>query len=272
MIELAYIAPEMDADFERAVALGTGAGVKAVALRSPLWGKQLEDLTNNDVRRMRDILAVYGMHVSALYSSAGKCSIVDEAALARGLGSLPRVFELARAFGTSLVRVFPFQRPGYTEYEPSHLDEYLERIAELWAPLVARAESEGIVLVFEGVGSTLARTARELQQVCQALGASPAVGIVWEVDVAFRAGEPPSHGYSFASGFIRDVHIKRNPDLPLSGPGESYERVLRMLVGAGYHGPVTLEHWPGPEGTLSALAEVRQMLSRLAGMEGSQCA
>ncbi|NPV08938.1 MAG: sugar phosphate isomerase/epimerase [Anaerolineae bacterium] len=263
MTELAYIAPEMADDFEESVRLGVEAGARSVALRSRLWGKNLEDLSAADVDRMKAILAQHGASVSAVYSAVGKCSVEDPQEVARNVASLPRMIELAHTFGTDLIRVFPFQRKGVVEYEPSRLDEHLDLVVDRCAPLVRRAEAEGVVLCLEAVGSTLARTAQELRHVLQALGDSPAAGIVWEIDVAWRAGEPPRQGYGYARGITRDVHVKPNPELPLAGAGETYETAIRALLADGYQGPLTVEHWRGADNTMSALRQLGALLARL---------
>ena len=263
MIELAYIAPEMAEEFQDAVRFGAEAGARSLALRSRIWGKDLEELSAADIGRMKDILSAYGARVSAVYSGIGKCDIEDEGVVRSNVASWPSIAELAHAFDTALVRVFPFQRPGVVEYEPSRLGQDLGLIVERCTPLVRQAESEGLVLCFEAVGSTLARTARELKQVVEALGKSPAVGIIWEIDVAWRAGESPTEGYQFARGITRDVHVKPNAELPLAGDGDTYQTAFRSLLADRYDGPATVEHWRGTENTVAALRELKGLLQQL---------
>jgi sugar phosphate isomerase/epimerase len=263
MLELSYIAAEMADDFEEAVRLGTRAGTRWVALRSRVWGKNLEALSGEDVERMQGILARYGARVSAVYSGVGKCNIEDDDEVEHNVASLPRMIELAHVFGTRLIRVFPFQRSGVVEYEPSHLQEYLVRIVERYMPLVQMAQAEDVVLCFEAVGSTLARTAEDLSRVIEALGRPKGAGIVWEIDVAWRAGEPPSRGFPFARGITKDVHVKPSPGIALAGEGETYEQAFRSLLGSGYSGPITIEHWQSTPAALEALGRIKPILARL---------
>jgi len=263
MIDLAYIAYEISEDFEEAVRLGAEAGVHCLALRSHIWGTKLEKLTDDEVNRAKEVLARYDSKVSAIYSAVGKCNIKDPSAVEENGASLSPIIGVAKAFGTRLVRVFPYQRPNVVEYESSHLDEYLSLISERWLPLIEQAEREGVVLCFEGVGSTLARSARDMRRVVDALGRSPSLGVIWEIDVAWRDGEPPSRGYPLIKSLIHDVHVKPNPELPLAGLGESYEQALNNLLQDGYDGPVTVEHWKTTEAALSALGELKAILARL---------
>ena len=57
MIEPSYITGEMSDDFEEAVRLGVKAGVRTVAIRSDMWGRSVVEITDEDVRRMKEILA-----------------------------------------------------------------------------------------------------------------------------------------------------------------------------------------------------------------------
>jgi len=265
MIEPCYITAEMSRDFDQAVRLGVEAGVGTVQLRSNLWGRSVEDITDEDVSRVKGVLAKYGARVGIIFSPFGKCNIEDPMQIERHIQIFSRMIELAHAFDTRLIRTFPFRRPGYEEYELSHLDEYLPLIVDKLTPAVRRAEAEDVVMCFEGVGSTLARSARELRQVVDALGDSPAVALVWEIDVGWRAGELPSEGYPFVKGYVRDVHVKPNPDHlidPVGTSTDTYEDAFRALLADGYDGFATIEHWGSTEGTLSGIRQLKALLAK----------
>ena len=89
------------------------------------------------------------------------------------------------------------------------------------------------------------------------------MGVVWDLDVAWRDGETPSAGYPFVQGSVADVHVKPNPELPLAGPRESYEQAFRLLSADGYDGPITVEHWRSTEAALGALKQLKPILARL---------
>ena len=202
MIEPCYINGEMSGDFDEAVRLGVEAGISTVHIRNNLFGRDVVQITDQDVGRVKEVLAKYGVRVGIIFSPFGKCNIEDPAEVERHMKIFSRMIELAHTLNTRLIRTFPFRRPGYEEYEPSHLDEYLDFVKEKLNPAVRMAEAEDDVMCFEGVGSTLARTAQELRRVVSALGDSPAVALVWEIDVGWRAGELPSEGYSFVKGYV----------------------------------------------------------------------
>ena len=266
MIEPCFITSEMSEDFEEAIRLGAEVGVRTVHLRSGMWGRSVEQITETDVDRVKDILARYGARVGVVLSPFGKCNIENPEEVQQHMRIFARMIELAHAFDTRLVRTFPFRRPGYEEYEPSHLDEYLPMIVEKLTPAVRMAEAEDIVMCFETVGSTLARTAQEVRRVVDALGDSPAVGLIWEIDVGWRAGELPSQGYPFIRGYVQDIHVKANPDRridPVGTSADTYEDAFRALLADGYEGFATIEHWGSTEGTLSGIGQLKSVLSRV---------
>jgi sugar phosphate isomerase/epimerase len=215
---------------------------------------------------MRDILSRHESRVGVILPPCGKCNIEDPAEVERHTQIFSRMTELAHAFDTCLIRAFPFRRPGYQEYEPSHLDEYLELIVRNLMPMVRMAESEGVIICLECVGSTLARTSQEIRRVIDALGNPSCVGVIWEIDVASKAGELPSEGYQFARGLVRDVHVKPNTDHridPVGTSTDTYEQALNSLLADGYKGTATIEHWESTEGTLSGIRQLKALLSKM---------
>lgn len=269
MIKPSYIAAEMSDDFEEAIRLGVQAGVHTVSIRSNVWGQKLENLSKSDVKRMKDILKKYEVKTSVVLSPVGKCSIEVPKDIKKHIEIFHKTVELAHVFDTDLIRVFPFRRSGYEEYEPSHLDEYLSRIVEQLMPIVKIAKSEGIVLCFECVGSTLARTGQEIRRVLDALGNSPILRVIWEIDVASKAGELPSDGYQFVRGLVKDVHVKPNSDKlidPVAASSDSYENALKLLLADGYDGTATIEHWSGAEGTLDGIGQLKELLYNMSSM------
>jgi len=61
--EVSFIVPEMAEDFEDAIRLGVDAGVRTVAIRSKVLGRNLEDLNDDEVARIGGVLNRYGVRV-----------------------------------------------------------------------------------------------------------------------------------------------------------------------------------------------------------------
>lgn len=264
--EVSFITPEMAEDFEDAIRLGVDAGVRTVAVRSKVFGRNLENLSDDEISRMVAILDRYGVRVGEVFTPVGKCDIEDELAVAEHLEVLRRSIRVAKALGTVNVRVFPFRRAGYSEYEPSRLDEYIERIVENLKSMVQIAEAGGVILCFECVGSTLARTSREIRQVIDALGNPDSVAVIWEIDVGAKDGETVEEGYPHIRGMIRDVHVKSNSEGhldPIDDGMGTYQKAFQLLAADEYDGLATIEHWKSQEGTLRGVRELKAVVENL---------
>ena len=208
-MEVSYISAEMSDDFERAVRLGAEAGSSVVALRAKVFDKAFEDLAEDEMDRVRRILADNDMRPGMVLSPVGKIDIEDDALISAQSDILQRTIAVARGLGTRTIRVFPFRPPDAVPYGESRLREYGERIVECWTPWLEMAAEAGIELCFEWVGTTLAVTCVQIRQVIDALGSPDHVGVIWEIDVSAQAGESPDLGYPHIRDLIRDVHIKR---------------------------------------------------------------
>ena len=266
MIEASYITAEMCDDFREAVKLGAEVGIREVSIRSKVWGQNLENLSGEKIREMADILNEHSVRASTILSPAGKCNIEDEAEVSKHYEIFGGMVELAHIFDSKFIRIFPFRRPGFQEYERSHLDRYLDLIVQRLKPIVQEAESQGVLVNLEWVGSTLAKTGREIRQVVDALGRPESVGLIWEIDVSTKAGELVSDDYEHVRGLVRDVHIKPNSQNridPAADSEDTYENALRLLLADGYEGTATIEHWSSQEGTLDGIKQLVDMLGRL---------
>jgi sugar phosphate isomerase/epimerase len=255
----------MSEDLEEALQLGLEAGVDTVHLRKDLFGKEIQDITPEDIPRIQDTLGKFGARVGVLMPPFAKCDIEDTEKIALHHEMFARITQTAKALGTDLVRCFPFGGANDVEYSPARIDDYLGRIVENLLPSVRHAESEGITMCFEVVNSTIARTAADTRKVIDTLD-SDAAKVIWEIDTAWRVGEQPSEGYNQIKGLIRDIHIKPNDKGemdPVGDTGEKHADVIRQLHADSYDGYITIEHWKGQKGILKGLHQLTETLAAL---------
>lgn len=260
-----YITSEMSDDLEEALQLGAEAGVDTVHLRKGLFGKDVQDLTDDDVPRIQDTLGKFGARVGVLMPPFAKIPLDDADTINAHHAMFARLVEIARAFDAPFIRCFPFTESGEEPYTPDRLDAYLDRIVEKLGPSVSVAEAGGVTMCFEVVNSTIARTAADTRRILDALD-SPAAKVIWEIDTAWRVGEKPSDGYAYVRDDIRDIHIKPNDHGemdPIGDTGETHAGVIGRLHKDGYDGFVTIEHWKGTEGILRGLRQLTDTLATL---------
>ena len=264
VIKLCYITGEMSDDFEEALELGVKAGVNTVQLRKGLFGKNVDQLDDDDVLRVKDTLAKYDVNVGMVLPPFAKCNIEDAETIAQHHKIFIRTVEIAHALGTNLVRAFPFESEKGERWQPPPIEEYLDRIVENLMPAVKHAEAEGITMCMEVNGGTIGVTEAHTRQVIDALG-SKSVNAIWEIDSGSHLGEPPTQGYQHLRGLIQDVHVKVNTEGeldPIWDTGETHADVVRCLTEDGYDGMMTIEHWFNQEGTLKGLRQLGEVLEQ----------
>jgi sugar phosphate isomerase/epimerase len=267
MIETCVFADEVSKDFDEAVRLSVEAGATAIELRGGIWGKRVQDADDDDIARMRRVLARYGARIRVIASPVGKCSHEDPAEHEKHARFFENVVKVAHSMDVTIIRGFAFWNPLRKEHQRPNLDEYLPLIAETFGPIVHRAEEEGLIYALETENSTMTGTLEETRKVIDALGGGPALASCWDVNNGYRAGEEPlPDGYEQVKDRIRHVHVKPNEDKNMetvSSSSTTYEEVLNTLIADGYTGCAGIEHWGTPELMLEGVRQLSALLARI---------
>ena len=167
-------------------------------------------------------------------------SAMEEAALEED--RLMRAYEAAAEIGIPVINV----GPGGSKDNPADLDasiNLLERMAE-------KAEPFGVTLCVKAhVGAAIWNTPTTLRAISQIH--SPAFGIDMDPSHIHRAGEVPEEALKQVLSRVRHVHIRDcagtgpnpgSPEMQACGRGNiDLLGYVRVLVEAGYTGPVNLE-------------------------------
>jgi sugar phosphate isomerase/epimerase len=261
-IRTAAITDEFCPDLERSAATMAGIGMTGAELRV-VFGKNILDLTDEEVERARNIVNAHGLEVVSLSSPLLKCVLPDappvDARFQHDVfGSRhtyedqprlnQRAFEVAHKTGARIIRVFSYWR---TE-DPGRC---FDRIAEALACLARSAAREDLVIGLENEAACNVGTGAEAARVLAAVDL-PNLRVVWDPANALVAGENPfPEGYrKLAAGRIAHVHAKdcaMEGLKPVWGPlgtrGVDWKGQIAALLEDGYRGWVSLEtHWPGP--------------------------
>ncbi|MFW6309441.1 MAG: sugar phosphate isomerase/epimerase family protein, partial [bacterium] len=175
MIDVCFFTDEVAEDFEESVRLGTEAGATAVEIRGNLFGKSVEELEREDIKKIKKVLEKYNTEVAIIGSPVGKCSLFDSEEKKEHLEILKKMCDLAHELGTDLIRTFPFWVPDKFRDSDSRpeLSSYLDEIIEGLDPMVEIAEKEKVKMCFETEGATFSGDCRELKQIIDNLD-SPA--------------------------------------------------------------------------------------------------
>ncbi|HNR30811.1 MAG TPA: sugar phosphate isomerase/epimerase [Candidatus Hydrogenedentes bacterium] len=165
---------------------------------------------------------------------------MEEAALEEN--RLMKAFEAGAAIGIPVVNI----GPGGSKDNPDDL----RRIIYLMAKMAEKAEPFGVTLCVKAhVGAAIWNTATTLE--AMACIDSPAFGIDMDPSHIHRAGETPKDALRRVISRVRHVHIRDcagpgpspgPPELQACGRGDiDLAGYCRVLVEAGYDGPVNLE-------------------------------
>ena len=270
-MELAYFADEVDKeDFDEAVRLGVEAGATGIELRGGIWGKRVQEIDNDEVKRVQDVLAKYGVKILSVGSPVGKCAHDNPDELAQHQKMFERMVALAHAFDTTVIRGFALWNPNRKSGDRANrpgVANYVDIIVPFLEPIVKLAAQEGVTFSLENEGACIAGSCAESFDVANALGDSPGFSFCWDVNNGISCGEQAfPDGYEKIKGRMTHFHIKPNEEKeldPIRGTDMQYADLLKTVLADGYTGAVSIEHWGSPELMLKGVREVRAVLDTL---------
>jgi len=276
---LAAITDEISQDFERALDLSVQWGLPKAEIRA-MWGKNVAELSRQELQRARKALDARGIQACAVASPFYKCDLTGELgpaagrlhqasqrALAEQTEVLRRCIDAAHLFGTPLIRVFAFWRRG--EMTP----EVVDRIAELYQEPLEIAKDAGVVLCLENEHDCFMSTGVETAQFVARM-APLGMRALWDPGNAFCAGERSyPDGYQALKPYISHIHLKdavrengKIRFVPIGDGEVDYAGQLRALAADGYSGVLSIETHFAPDGdteagTKMALDGLRRLLA-----------
>lgn len=278
---IAAITDEFTGDFESALASMTSVGMTGAELRM-LWGKNVVDLSDEELDRAIEIASNRGIEIISIASPLLKCVLPDappvdarfqqdsfasKHTFADQNRLAARAFEIAERTGARIIRVFSYWRT----VEP---EACFDRIVDALRKLAEQAAAHGVTIGLENEHACNIATGAETAPVLAALD-HPNLNVVWDPANALVAGETPLDGYAkLPAARIAHVHAKdcdvvdhKATWLELGTGSIPWTRQIDALARDGYKGWISLEtHWPGPNGDKQKGSEIcGRNLVRLAG-------
>jgi L-ribulose-5-phosphate 3-epimerase len=263
-LRIAAITDEFSPDLVAALDAMKPIGMTGAELRV-VWGKNIMDLNDDELKRAKDLLDSRGFEVISIASPLLKCVLPDAPevdtrfqqdifASKHTYDDQPRLwdhaFKLAHFFGAKIIRVFSYWRT----VEP---DRCFDPIARALESAADEAKKEGVIIGLENEHACNIGTAQEagrmLRAVCQ-----NCLQLVWDPANALVGGEVPySHGYDLLPKdrivhvHTKDCHMEGHTPVwgPLGTRHVDWKGQIAALRNDGYKGWLSLEtHWPGPNG------------------------
>jgi L-ribulose-5-phosphate 3-epimerase len=263
-IPIAAITDEFSPTLSEAIPVMQEIGMTAVELRV-IDGKNILDLSEDELKRAKDVLDEAGLPVISIASPLLKCVLPnapeldsrfqhDAFASKHTFEDQPRLTEhamkVAKLFGARMVRVFSYWRTVKPE-------ACFDEIANALTELARLAAAEQLMIGLENEHACNLGTASEAAQVLGSLN-HPHLGLVWDPANALVAGEDPFPvGYSrlpkerIIHVHAKDCHMEGHQPVwgPLGTRSVRWKEQVAALLRDGYQGFISLEtHWPGPAG------------------------
>jgi sugar phosphate isomerase/epimerase len=263
-IPIAAITDEFSTNLETALDAMQEIGMSAAELRV-IWGKNILDLSDEELERVREITASKRFNVISIASPLLKCLLPnappvdsrfqhDVFASKHTFEDQPRLaeraFAVAKKFNAGIIRVFSFWRT----IEP---EKCFDGIVRSLGEIVEMAAAQGLVVGLENEHACNIATARETARLLEVLP-HPNLRVVWDPANAYVAGENPyPEGYSLLPPHrvvhvhAKDCHLDGHAPVwgPLGTRAVDWKGQIAALLKDRYAGYLSLEtHWPGPGG------------------------
>ena len=241
----------------------TGAELRVVD------GKNILDLSDDELARARDAIQAAGLRVVSIASPLLKCVLPDAPevdsrfqhdafASKHTFADQPRLteraIEIAHFFGAPMVRVFSYWRT----VEPERCEA---AIVEALGGLAGIGEKEKVMIGLENEHACNIGTAAETARILT-LVPHKHLGVVWDPANALCAGENPyPGGYALLPKdrilhvHAKDCNIANGKPVwgPLGTRHVPWKEQIQALIDDGYRGCISLEtHWLGPNETNKA--------------------
>jgi sugar phosphate isomerase/epimerase len=251
-------------DFETAASSMRELGMSAAELRV-IFGKNIIDLSDVEIDRIRSIAAHHGLSIISIASPVLKCELPDAPPIdsniqhdvfgvQHSVADQPRLaeraFEIAKKTGAKIIRVFSYWRTVAPE-------ECFERVVAALRDLTERAARHDLIIGLENEHACNIGTAAESVHVLKAID-HPNFKLIWDPANAHVLGERAyPDGYRLLPiDRIVHVHAKdctvknHQPIWGALGEGDiGWKEQIEALRRDGYRGYISLEtHWRGPNG------------------------
>lgn len=263
-LRIASITDEFSPNLEQALEPMAEIGMTGAELRV-LWGKNIMDLTQDELKRAKQLISDKGMEVIGIASPILKCVLPnapevdsrfqhDVFASKHSFEDQPRLadhaFDIADLMGCQIVRVFSYWRTV-------NPDACFNAVVEAMHWLAEAAAKRGKIIGLENEHACNISTAADAAKVLNALK-HPNLQLVWDPANALCSGEDPfPGGYSLlpkdriAHVHTKDCHMDGLKPIwgPLGTRNVDWKGQIAALMADGYQGWLSLEtHWAGPGG------------------------
>ena len=230
-------------------------------------GKNISELTDEEVASLREKMTQYGIRVSSIGSPIGKVNLKEP--FAEHFTLFKKVVEIARKLDAGYIRMFSFYHDDGEVWSSEERDEVLARLREM----IDYAHGQGVVLLHENEKGIYGDTADRCADLMRELGCD-SFKAVFDPANFVQCGQDTKYAYEQLKEFVAYLHIKdacmEDGRVVPSGAGDgNVEEILKRLFDSGYDGFLSLEPHLGSFEGLADLELDDKMLDLPEGGEGT---
>ncbi|WP_219837094.1 sugar phosphate isomerase/epimerase [Paenibacillus sp. R14(2021)] len=266
-VKLTCFADEISHDLEEQLDVLGQEGISYIELRG-VWGKNVLDLSGEELTRIRKAADERGFGISSIASPIGKYGIADH--FAPQLESLNRAIAAAHAMGTPYIRIFSYHPPANGELDACR-DEVLSRMEQL----TTIAERNNVILILENDSDLYGSKDDRCLEILRHCS-SDALRLAFDPgNFVMNDVQPMTEAYPKLVPYTAYIHVKDAASEPKqfvpAGAGEGQiEELLRALQARGYDGFLSVEphlhHYmpyaSNPKRVVTAIRALKQLLEQ----------
>ena len=251
MVTLSAFADEIHPDLTVQMDELQKNGVRYIELRG-VWGKNVKDLTKDEVKRIQEQLKERGFGISSIGSPIGKIGIRDD--FAPHFDIFKRIVDTALALDSKYIRVFSFYIPE--NEDPKYFrDDVMERLSRL----VEYVEDIDVTLLHENEKGIYGDTGDRNLDILTAID-SPKLRAVFDPANYVQCKQRPYEDcFVKVKDYIEYVHIKdavmeTGKVVPAGAGDGDVKKVLSELAQDGFAGFLSLEPHLQAAGAMSGFS------------------
>lgn len=255
MWTLSGFVDEIDDDFAVQCQVAAGLGLKYVEVRSA-WGINILDLDDDQLGRVRELLADHDLRVSSIGSPIGKIKISDD--FVPHLARMRHAVEVAKRLEAPYLRLFSFFIP-----EGENPDDHRVEVLRRMEALAAVAEDGGVIAVHENEKEIYGDIPRRCLDIVTSVN-SPNLKLAWDPANYVQCGVRPfTEGYAQLRPHTVYIQIKdallADASVVVAGAGDGeVAATMRALRDDGFDGFFSLEPHLGSYTAFGALSGPEQ--------------
>jgi sugar phosphate isomerase/epimerase len=260
-MKLGVITDGISTDLEHALKVMNETGIEHAELQF-LWDKEIGDQTDEEIQRIKNLIAQYNVKVPCItrHNFVGlpvMTTEIEDEAYQKHLAGLTRCIKIAKELGTDMVRVMSCRKEMII-FGSNGAEKWVastgawEKLLKIMEAPVKLAEDEGITLAVETGNNAMVTSGWLGRKLIDDLGTDH-LKIIWDIPNTLYCTEIPyPDAYEEIKDYIAHIHIKdcqanisratvRFCPLGEGDMAPYLEDIATALRNDGYQGVVSLE-------------------------------